>query len=76
MQQSTFVALLCRAATGRPTLRFDGHAKQHLAAAGVTRAHVSISHDTDYATAFVVLEAEEGICGIADDSSNGGMGEA
>jgi hypothetical protein len=51
---------------GRPRLRFEGRTQQDMNAAGVTGAHVTLSHDGDYATAFVVLER--------DSAGNGGGG--
>lgn len=40
---------------GRPCLRFEGQTKQDVAAEGIDGAHVSLSHDTDYAMAYVML---------------------
>ncbi len=45
-------------ALGAPRLTPQGPARERFAALGVTRAHVSISHDTISAVAFVVLEGD------------------
>jgi len=42
--------------TGRPELRLSGAAAARAQALGVTRVHVSLSHDVDVAAAVVVLE--------------------
>lgn len=44
---------------GRPTLRVSGRAGERLAELGVTRTHVSISHDAGVAVAVVILEGED-----------------
>lgn len=41
---------------GRPFFQFSGGSARALDAAGITRVHVSISHDAGIATAFVVAE--------------------
>ena len=41
---------------GRPALQFHDDAKRLVEAAGADRAHLSISHEHDYANAMVVLE--------------------
>ncbi|AWB93352.1 holo-ACP synthase [Aeromicrobium chenweiae] len=43
-------------AHGAPQLRLQGAAKDRAGELGVTTAHLSISHDTTVATAFVVAE--------------------
>jgi holo-[acyl-carrier protein] synthase len=45
------------AANGRPTLVVHGSVAEAAAAQGITRWHVSLSHDGGMATAFVVGEA-------------------
>lgn len=42
---------------GAPTLSLSGAAKARVAEVGITRVHVSLSHDTSVATAFVVAES-------------------
>ena len=42
--------------SGRPELRLSGAAAARAEALGVTRIHVSLSHDIDVAAAIVVLE--------------------
>jgi holo-[acyl-carrier protein] synthase len=44
------------APTGQPSLRVTGRAGELLAARGVRATHVSLSHEREYALAFVVLE--------------------
>ncbi len=52
-----------------------GRTQQDMHAAGVTSAHVTVSHDRDYATAFVVLERDHfHAAGGHGDSSGGGGG--
>ncbi|XP_004343236.1 hypothetical protein CAOG_07377 [Capsaspora owczarzaki ATCC 30864] len=41
----------------KPMLRIDGRLKEALQARGASHAHISLSHDGDYALAFVVLDA-------------------
>ena len=43
---------------GRPTLRFHGRAVPRLEELGVTRCHVSLTHDGETAAAVVILERE------------------
>lgn len=45
-------------ALGAPYLALRGPAKERMLALGVTAAHISLSHDTLSAVAFVVLEGE------------------
>ncbi len=47
-----------RNSLGAPVLTTTGPARERLTALGVTRCHVSISHDVNSAVAFVVLEAD------------------
>lgn len=42
---------------GCPSLRLSGRAAELLAARGACRAHLSYSHDGDYAVATVILES-------------------
>ncbi|MDT8894055.1 holo-ACP synthase [Halomonas sp. I1] len=42
---------------GRPALRLSGRAEELATASGVTGLHVSLSDETEFAMAFVVLEA-------------------
>ena len=42
--------------SGRPSLLFHDSARKLMTAAGVDRAHVSISHENYYANAMVILE--------------------
>lgn len=49
-------AAVVRAAAGAPTLRLGGELQNRAAAAGVQRVHLSMTHEGDYALAFVVLE--------------------
>jgi holo-[acyl-carrier protein] synthase len=42
--------------TGRPVLTVTGEARQIADRAGVSRIHISLSHERDSAVAFVVLE--------------------
>lgn len=46
-----------RNALGAPSLRLSGHAAEHAAARGVTKIHLSYSHEGDYASATVILES-------------------
>lgn len=46
------------AADPRPQLRTEGRAAEMFQERGICGTHVSLSHDTDYATAYVVLETE------------------
>lgn len=41
---------------GKPSLKFDGALRAHLAELGITRFHLSISDERDMIVAFVVLE--------------------
>jgi len=41
---------------GAPKLEFHGRALDVITSAGITRAHVSLSHSRDQAIAFVILE--------------------
>lgn len=43
---------------GRPSLRVSGRAAERLEELGVTRTHVSISHDAGVAVAVVILEGD------------------
>ncbi len=45
-------------ALGKPSLVFDAELDAHFGRLGVTRHHLSISDERDYAVAFVVLEGE------------------
>lgn len=45
-----------RSASGVPQLRFEGEAQEKIKEAGVTNSQLSISHDEDYATAFVIFQ--------------------
>lgn len=47
-----------KAASGKPEFRLHGELAQWFDAKGL-RAHVSVSDETDYATAFVVVETKE-----------------
>ena len=49
-------AVVVRADNGRPSLAVTGMAAKAAAAQGITRWHVSLSHDAGTATAFVVGE--------------------
>lgn len=40
---------------GRPELQFSGYAQCFMEQAGITASHLSLSDETDYAIAFVVL---------------------
>ena len=42
---------------GAPSLRLSGRAEEHAAARGVTKIHLSYSHEGDYASATVILES-------------------
>ena len=42
---------------GAPHLSLSGAAEARMADLGITRVHVSLSHDTSVATAFVVAES-------------------
>lgn len=44
---------------GSPTLNIEGRTRQTLAAKNITSCHLSLSHEKDYAVAFVILEAIE-----------------
>ncbi|MDR1599046.1 MAG: holo-ACP synthase [Oscillospiraceae bacterium] len=46
-----------RAPSGAPSLVFHGEAARRAHALGVTRVHLSITHQGDYAAAVVILEA-------------------
>ncbi|MGD8238403.1 MAG: holo-ACP synthase [Armatimonadota bacterium] len=43
--------------TGKPMIRLHGRAKELAEELGATRIHVSLSHEREYAVAFVILEA-------------------
>ncbi len=43
--------------SGKPMIRLHGRAKELAEQLGANRAHVSITHERDYAAAVVVLEA-------------------
>lgn len=43
-------------ATGRPSLRLSGGARERMEALGAARTHLSLSHDAGIAVAVVVLE--------------------
>lgn len=43
--------------TGQPFIEPGGLIKEHLAAAGALRVNLSLSHERDYAIAFVVIES-------------------
>ena len=45
--------------SGRPELRLHGRAAQRASELGITRCHLSLSHDGDRALAFVVLEGAD-----------------
>jgi len=45
-----------RELTGRPTMQFHGKAAQVAERLGVRRSHLSVSHTTEHAVAYVVLE--------------------
>jgi len=45
-----------RETSGRPGLRFYGEAERAFRDAGLTRAHVSLTHSGEYAAALVILE--------------------
>lgn len=47
-----------RTIAGAPTLAFHGRAREVALALGITRAHVTITHDAGVAAAVVVLEAD------------------
>ena len=49
---------IVNAASGKPEIRLHGALDAWFAARG-WRAHVSVSDENDYATAFVVVECEE-----------------
>ncbi|WIT10013.1 holo-ACP synthase [Paucibacter sediminis] len=49
---------IVKAPSGKPELRLHGALAQWFEAKGL-RAHVSVSDETDYATAFVVVETKE-----------------
>ncbi len=44
--------------TDRPVLQFFGDAEKMAKEHGVSRTHLSISHDQDFAIAHVILEKE------------------
>lgn len=46
-----------RNALGAPSLRLSGHAAEHADKRGVTKIHLSYSHEGDYASATVILES-------------------
>lgn len=48
---------IVKAASGKPEIRLHGELAQWFAAKGL-QAHVSVSDETDYATAFVVVETK------------------
>ena len=45
--------------SGRPGLELHGRAAEKASEMGVTRCHLSLSHDGDHALAFVVLEGAD-----------------
>jgi holo-[acyl-carrier protein] synthase len=45
------------AASGKPELRLSGATADQAAALGVTRVHVTLTHEPEYAAAVVILEA-------------------
>ncbi len=47
-----------RTDSGAPVLRLEGEVAERARALGVSRQHVSLSHDGAFATATVILEAE------------------
>jgi holo-[acyl-carrier protein] synthase len=49
---------IVKAPSGKPELRLHGELAQWFEAKGL-RAHVSVSDETDYATAFVVVETQK-----------------
>ncbi|MEJ6002137.1 holo-ACP synthase [Paucibacter soli] len=49
---------IVKAASGKPEIRLHGELAQWFAAKGL-QAHVSVSDESDYATAFVVVETKE-----------------
>jgi len=49
---------IVKAPSGKPELRLHGALAQWFEARGL-RAHLSVSDETDYATAFVVVETVE-----------------
>ncbi|PZN12473.1 MAG: 4'-phosphopantetheinyl transferase [Bacillota bacterium] len=49
-----------RDADGRPVLHLTGAAAERLRAAGVVRVHLSLSHDSEWAVAQVILEGGDG----------------
>lgn len=48
-----------RGAGGRPVLHLSGAAAERARTAGVVRVHLSLSHDSDWAVAQVVLEGRD-----------------
>ena len=50
--------LVLREATGKPTIELSGATKERADALGITKLHLSISHDAGIACAFVVAEGE------------------
>lgn len=46
-------------ASGKPVARVDGRVRRLIEDAGVTRIHVSLSHDAGYAIAQVILTREQ-----------------
>jgi holo-[acyl-carrier protein] synthase len=57
-----------RDSSGAPRICFTGKALERVSAWGVTRAHLSITHDAGVAAAVVVLEKESGRVTIAEQS--------
>ena len=51
---------------GRPVLHLTGVAAERLRAAGVVRVHLSLSHDSEWAVAQVILEGRD-----ADEGNSG-----
>ena len=49
---------ILNAASGKPTIRLHGALAEWFAERGL-RAHVSVSDESDYAAAFVVVETQE-----------------
>ena len=54
-----------------PALRFEGQTKDVMAASGVGRSFLSLSHDGDYAMAQVILECEGKSPAVAEGPNPG-----